>query len=121
VPLPLWNREQGTTAELLARASGAADEVARLTAQVTREVQLALRHRAAAEETWRRYEREALPAAAAARDLLDRGYDAGYLSLPDVLVQQDRLLQVRRDAIDAWLDLHDADAELIEAAATESR
>ncbi len=63
-----------------------------------------------------RYEREALPAATQARDLLERGYDAGYLSLGDVLVQQDRLLQVRAGAIDAWLDLHDAEAEVIEAA-----
>src|SRR5439155_920855 len=77
---------------------------------------MALAHRRAAEEAWRRYEREALPAATQARDLLERGYDAGYLSLADVLVQEDRLLQVRAGAIDAWLDLHDAEAEVIEAA-----
>src|SRR5262249_5233152 len=84
--------------EQLALASGAASEVARLTAEIPREVHLAFRRRTAAEEAWRRYEREALPATAAARDLLERGLDAGYLSLPDVLVQQDRLLQVRRAA-----------------------
>jgi cobalt-zinc-cadmium efflux system outer membrane protein len=115
VPLPLWNREQGTTAELLAQASGAATEVARLTAEIPRDVHLAFRRRTAAEEAWRRYERDALPATAAARSLLERGFDAGYLSLPDVLVQQDRLLQVRRAAIDAWLDLHEADADVVEA------
>ena len=58
----------------------------------------------------------ALVGAAPMRDLLERGYDAGYLSLADVLVQEDRLLQVRAGAIDAWLDLHDAEAEVIEAA-----
>ena len=120
VPLPVWNREQGTTAELLAQASGAANEVTRLTAEVARAVRLALRRRAAAEEGWRRYEREALPTAAAARELLERGYDAGYLSLPDALVQQDRLLDVRRAAIDAWLDLHEADADVAEAAGTDA-
>jgi len=120
VPLPIWNREQGTTTELLAHAAGAGAEVMRLTDEIARQARLALRRRAAAEEVWRRYEREALPAATAARDLLARGYDAGYLSLPDVLVQQDRLLQVRAAAIDAWLDLHEADADLIEAAGAES-
>jgi len=40
---------------------------------------------------------------------------AGYLALSDVLVQQDRLLQVRAGAIDAWLDLHVAEAEVVEA------
>ena len=116
VPLPIFNREQGTQAALLAGAHGAAAEEARLKTQIPREVHLALAHRRAAEEAWRRYEREALPAATQARDLLERGYDAGYLSLGDVLVQQDRPLQVRAGAIDAWLDLHDAEAEVIEAA-----
>jgi len=116
VPLPIFNREQGTQAALLAGAHGAAAEEARLKTQIPREVHLALAHRRAAEEAWRRYEREALPAATQARDLLERGYDAGYLSLADVLVQEDRLLQVRAGAIDAWLDLHDAEAEVIEAA-----
>src|SRR5438093_730434 len=76
---------------------------------------LALAHRRTAEEAWRRYEREALPAATQARDLLERGFDAGYLALPDLLLQQDRLLQVRAGAIDAWLDLHVAEADLVEA------
>ncbi len=115
VPLPIFNREQGTEAALLAQAGGAASEEARLKTQIPRDVHLALAHRRAAEETWRRYEREALPAAVEARDLLERGYDAGYLALSDVLVQQDRLLQVRAGAIDAWLDLHVAEAEVVEA------
>ena len=118
VPLPIFNREQGTEAALLAEAHGAAVEEARLKAQIPRDVHLALAHRRAAEEAWRRYEREALPAATQARDLLERGYNAGYLSLPEVLVQQDRLLQVRAAAIDAWLDLHLAEADVIEAAGT---
>src|SRR5213593_1218298 len=118
VPLPIFNREQGTEAALLAEAHGAATEEARLKAQIPRDVHLALAHRRAAEEAWWRYEREALPAATQARDLLERGYDAGYLSLSEVLVQQDRLLQVRAGAIDAWLDLHQAEADVVEAAGT---
>src|SRR5207245_4547398 len=116
VPLPPFNREQGIEASPLAQARGAAAEEARLRAQIPRDVHLALAHRRTAEEAWRRYEREALPAATHARDLLERGFDAGYLALADVLVQQDRLLQVRAGASDAWLDLHDAEAEVIEAA-----
>jgi len=117
VPLPIWNREQGTQAALLAGARGAAVETARLEAAIPREVHLALVHRTAAEEAWRRYEEVALPAARSARELLERGYDAGYLSLPDLLLQQDRLLQTRAAAIDAWRDLREAEADVIEAAA----
>ena len=51
-----------------------------------------------------------------ARELLERGYDAGYLSLPDLLLQQDRLLQTRAAAIDAWRDLREAEADVLEAA-----
>src|SRR5207249_2997015 len=83
---------EGTEASLLAQARGAAAEEARLRAQIPRDVHLALAHRRTAEEAWRRYEREALPAATQARDLLERGFDAGYLALPDLLLQQDRLL-----------------------------
>src|SRR5438046_543740 len=55
VPLPIFNREQGTQAALLAGAHGAAAEEARLRAQIPREVHLALAHRRAAGEAWRRY------------------------------------------------------------------
>jgi len=120
IPLPIWNREQGTEASLLAQARGAAIEAARLEAAIPLEVHLALVRRAAAEQTWRRYEDVALPAARSARDLLERGYDAGYLSLPDLLLQQDRLLQTRAAAIDAWRDLHEAEADVSEAAAETS-
>ena len=120
VPLPIWNREQGTEAALLAQARGAAVEAARLEAAIPREVHLALVRRTAAEEAWRRYEEVALPAARSARELLDRGYDAGYLSLPDLLLQQDRLLQTQAAAIDAWRDLREAEADVIEAAAETS-
>ena len=115
VPLPIWNREQGTEAALLAQASGAAVEAARLEAAIPREVHLALVRRAAAAEAWRRYEEVALPAARSARELLERGYDGGYLSLPDLLLQQDRLLQTRAAAIDAWRDLREAEADVLEA------
>ncbi|TMB02654.1 MAG: TolC family protein [Deltaproteobacteria bacterium] len=116
VPLPIWNREQGTEAALLAQARGAAVEATRLEAAIPREVHLALVRRTAAEEAWRRYEEVALPAARSARELLERGYDAGYLSLPDLLLQQDRLLQTRAAAIDAWRDLREAEADVLEAA-----
>ena len=115
VPLPIWNREQGTEAALLAQARGAAVEATRLEAAIPREVHLALVRRTAAEEAWRRYEEVALPAARSARELLERGYDAGYLSLPDLLLQQDRLLQTRAAAIDAWRDLREAEADVLEA------
>ena len=120
VPLPIWNREQGTEVALLSQARGAAVEAARLEATIPREVHLAIVRRRAADEAWRRYEEVALPAARSARELLERGYDAGYLSLSELLLQQDRLLQTRAAAIDAWRDLREAEADVIEATAETS-
>ncbi len=37
------------------------------------------------------------------------------MGLPDVLVQQDRLREARRADVDAWLDVREAEAEVIEA------
>jgi len=115
VPLPVWNRDQGTEAALRAAAGGAGVETDRLAREIPRQVHLALVRRAAAAAAWTRYRREALPAAAAARDLVERGYAGGYLGLPEALVQRDRLLQVRGAAVDAWLGLREAEADLIEA------
>ncbi len=115
VPLPVWNRSQGAEIAARASATAAAVEVERLERDIPRQVRLALTRRAVAMTAWERYRRDALPAASAARALLERAYENGYLGLPEVLVQQDRLLAVRDAAIGAWLDLHTADADLIEA------
>jgi cobalt-zinc-cadmium efflux system outer membrane protein len=115
VPLPVWNREQGTETALRAQAAAAAADVQRLALEIPREVHVALVRRSAAGEAWRRYRRETLPAIGAARELLERGEAAGYVALPERLVQQDRLLAAETAAIDAWRDLHLAEADLIEA------
>ncbi len=115
IPLPVWNREQGTEIAARAAARGAGAEVDRETREIPRQVHLALVRRASAAEAWTRYQRDAVPAANTVRDLIERAYAGGYLGLPDVLVQRDRLLQVRAAAIDAWLDLREAEADLIEA------
>jgi hypothetical protein len=39
----------------------------------------------------------------------------GLLGIADVLVQLDRLRDARRAAIDAWVDLQEAEADVIEA------
>jgi len=116
LPLPVWNREQGTEAALRAQAAAAAAEAGRLAVEIPREVHVALLRRSTAAEAWQRYQREALPAVAGARDLLERAEAAGYVGLPERLLQQDRLLQVQAAAIDAWRDLHVAEADLVEAA-----
>jgi len=116
VPLPVWNREQGTEMALRAGASAAGSEVRRLTTEIPRQVQVALVRRTTALAAWRRYRHDTLPAIGAARDLLERGQAAGYVGLPERLVQQDRLLQVQAAAIDTWREVHVADADLIEAA-----
>jgi cobalt-zinc-cadmium efflux system outer membrane protein len=119
VPLPLWNRQQGAEAELRAQALAAAAEADRLLREIPRQVHLAVVRRATAAAAWERYQRQALPAAGTVRELLDRAFGTGYLGLPEVLVQQDRLVQVRSAAIGAWLDLREAEADLIEAVGEE--
>jgi cobalt-zinc-cadmium efflux system outer membrane protein len=121
VPLPLWNREQGTESALLAAARGAATEVERLEREIPQQVQAAvIRHRGAV-QAWTRYRESAVPAADAASALIGSAYAGGYLGLPDVLVQRDRLLQVRTAAIAAWLDLREAEADVLEAVGEEGK
>jgi cobalt-zinc-cadmium efflux system outer membrane protein len=115
VPLPIWNREQGVEIELRAQASRATAEVERLQREVPRQVHLALVRLRAATEAWTRYRDNALPAARSASDLLQHQLEAGYVGVPDLLVQRDRLLQVESAAITTWLEMRDADAGLIEA------
>jgi len=117
VALPVWNREQGTEVALREQAAAAGAETDRIALEIPRQVHLALVRRAAAAATWERYRREALPAASTARAELERAYSGGYLGLADVLVQEDRLLQARSGSIEAWRDVHVADADLIEAVA----
>ena len=115
VPLPIWNREQGTHAALLAGASAAAAEVDRLTRAIPREVRLAVARHRLATGAWRRARSDTLPGVVAARALLERGDVAGYLAVPEQLVQQDRLIQAEAASIDAWRALRVADADVIEA------
>jgi hypothetical protein len=82
VPLPIWNREQGTETALRAGASVAAAEVERLVRVIPREVRLAVARRRLAATAWSRSHGETLPAVAAARALLARGDAAGYLGCP---------------------------------------
>src|SRR5262245_11667310 len=114
VPLPLWNREQGTETALRADAVGAQAESERLREDVVRQVQLAHARLTTAESAWERYQRDALPVAAQALTRLEDGYRNGYLALPEVLVQQDRLVEARAAAIAAWLEVQEARADLIE-------
>jgi len=115
IPLPVWNREQGTEAALRAQAAGAAAEVSRLLGEIPRQVHVALVRRTVAADTWTRYRDAALPATTRARADIERAFAAGYLGLPEVLVQQDRLLQVQGAAIDTWRELNLAESDLIEA------
>jgi cobalt-zinc-cadmium efflux system outer membrane protein len=114
VPLPLWNRQQGTESALRANAVGAEAETDRLRQEIVRQVHLADVRLTTAETAWARYQRDALPAVRQALARLEDGYRHGYLALPEVLVQQDRLVDARAAAIAAWLEVHEARADLIE-------
>jgi cobalt-zinc-cadmium efflux system outer membrane protein len=115
VPLPVFNRQQGAEADLRGQAASAGVEVARLEHEIPREVHQALVHHRVAAAVWLRYERDALPAAETARASLARASGSGYLSLSDLLTQTSRLRDTRRAGVDAWLDLREAEADLIAA------
>ncbi len=115
IPLPVFNRGQGTEIAERAAAAGAGAEVRRLTRDIPRQVHVAFVRRSAAAAAWARYRRDVLPAVERAGELLERAYGTGYLGLPDVLTQRDRLIAARTEAIAAWLELAQADADLREA------
>jgi cobalt-zinc-cadmium efflux system outer membrane protein len=120
VPLPLWNREQGTEAALRAGVVGAAVETERIRQDVERQVRLAHARLTVAMRAWTDYGRTALPAANEALARLEEGYRQGYLALPDVLVQEDRLVRARDTEIATWLETRDAEADLVEAVGDEA-
>jgi len=115
VPIPIWNRLQGTEAELVASAHRAEAEADRLRGEIPREVHRALVRRQAAERAWTTYHDEALPAMAEAERLLERAGSSGYLGLSDLLAQRDRLLAVRAAAIDARFEFAEAETDLVAA------
>lgn len=114
VPLPVFDRQGGAELDLRGQAASAAAAVVRLERQIPRDVHLALARHRTAEATWARRRRDAnvAPAALAA---LDRALSAGLLGLADAVVQQDRLRDARRADVDAWLDLREAEADVLEA------
>jgi cobalt-zinc-cadmium efflux system outer membrane protein len=114
VPLPIFDRQQGTEADLRGQAASAAAQTAKLERDIPRDVRTALVHHRAAAAVWARYRDVAEPATESARVGLERAVAAGSLALPDAIVQQDRLRESRRATIDAWLDLQEAEAEVIE-------
>jgi outer membrane protein, heavy metal efflux system len=115
IALPVFNREIGSETALRAAARGQGVTVRRLEESIPREVRSALARRHAADAARERYARAAPDAIRDADALITSGYASGYLGLPDVLSERDRLLQARGAAIGVWLDAQEADADLLEA------
>jgi cobalt-zinc-cadmium efflux system outer membrane protein len=115
IPLPIFDRQRGTEADLRGQAAAAASETARLERSIPRDVRVALAHHRAAAAVWKRYRQAALPTIDTVRANLDRAGSAGLVGMTDLLVQEQRLRETRRAAIDAWLDLREAEADVIES------
>jgi len=115
VPLPVWNRQQGTEIDLRGQAATAAAEVARLEREIPRTLHVALVRLRVAVAAWAGYRGEAIPTVGTARTSLDRAIAAGAMSIVDVITQNERLRATRRAAVDAWLDLREAEADVVEA------
>jgi len=114
VPLPIFDRQRGAEMDLRGQAAVAGAQLVRLERAVPREIHAALARHRVASVTWARYRETALPAATQAQASLARALAAGEVGIPEVLAQQDRLRDARRAAIDAWLDLREAEADVIE-------
>lgn len=108
LPIPLWNRNQGTVAERSAEAEQA-DQSRRATELAVRtEVKNAhLAYQAAHEES-QIYEREVLRPARDNQERLETAYRAGKLDLPALLLLRNQLLDAELGYWDAWLAAHRA-------------
>jgi cobalt-zinc-cadmium efflux system outer membrane protein len=91
VPLPLWNRNQGSIAAAFAEERRAASRVAALEQRVAAEIAAARARVLELSELERRYREAALPQARRNVALLDRGYRQG-LSPISALVQAEQQL-----------------------------
>jgi cobalt-zinc-cadmium efflux system outer membrane protein len=114
VPLPVFDAQEGTETDLRGQAAAVGADVVRLERTIPREVHVAVERYRAATLAWVRY-RDALPTTDAAGDRLDRARSAGLVSVVDIFVQEARLRETRRAAVDAWLDLQEAAADVVEA------
>ena len=112
IALPVWRRNQGELAVARADRARFEDERGLVARQVALEVDRAHRGVRARHEQVRIQEREVLPAAERARDLLTQGWQAGKFDLFRVIQASREAGEARRHQIEALGQLWQATIEL---------
>lgn len=103
VPIPIWNRNQGTVAERRTATEQAALSREATQLAVRTEVTEAYRSLQAAEEEARVFERDVVEPARANQRLLDAAFRAGKIGLPTLLLLRNQLLDAELGYWAAWL------------------
>jgi len=95
IPIPLFDRNQGSTYEASKRVEKARDELELARIRVINELQQASNQLGAARTSAEMLKRTVLPAAQQAYDAATRGFEAGKFGFLDVIDAQRALLQAR--------------------------
>lgn len=118
VPIPLFQRGQGITAEHLARSDQARYDRQATELAIRVQVTDAARAYRSADEEVRVFERDVLLPARVNQQLLDTAFRAGKVALPTLLLLRNQLLDVEISYWDAWLAERRALVDLQSATAT---
>ncbi|MCA9631188.1 MAG: TolC family protein [Myxococcales bacterium] len=116
VPIPLFDRNQGSRARDRAAWQRRAAERDALRLSVESEVRRALIAYEHARSALQIYDAEVLRAQQESLGLLQRAFEAGDVGIPDVIVVQREVIEGREGYLDARLDLAHARAALLAAA-----
>lgn len=117
VPVPLFDRNQGTAAQRSAQAEQAHLSRSAMELTVRTQVSDALRAYATAQEEAGVFERDVLEPARSNQQLLDTAFRAGKLNLTTLLLLRNQLLDAELGYWDAWLAARRAWVELQSAIA----
>lgn len=112
IPLPLWNRNQGTIAEAKANASKVEDERKAAEAKAFAELNEAWQTLGRAKTEAEMLARDVLPAAQQAEQFLSNGYAAGRFTQLEILDARRTLITSRNQHLRALADYHKALAEI---------
>jgi cobalt-zinc-cadmium efflux system outer membrane protein len=112
VPLPLFNRNQGSLLESLRRADKARDELEAAAVRLRSELAEAHLRLTSSSEELRLIAEEVLPGAESTYQAASRGFELGKFSFLEVLDAQRTLIQSRNQYVQALAESYQASAEI---------
>jgi cobalt-zinc-cadmium efflux system outer membrane protein len=104
IELPVFNRNQGARQEAAALLEETKLDAKLAEETVKRDVRLALKRLQLSEDALDGVRRNLVPHAEAAARMAKTGYDLGELSLQQLIIEQQRLIEARTTLIDAGLE-----------------